>query len=464
MATDAAVMPGTDEACTEALQKADELLQAKTTGGGDDETAGRHEPLTSIQMAVAHDPAHNLALISVPGDYAAAEAMKALRLGMDVMLFSDNVSIEQERILKTFARDRDLMVMGPDCGTAIVNGIPLGFANVIRRGPIGVVGASGTGTQEVTVRTHQLGSGVTQVLGTGSHDLSSAIGGISMLHGLAALDADPATKVIVLVSKPPAPEIAKKVLDAAEASAKPVVVIFLGADPATVMRKGVYGAAYLAQAADMAVTLAKGDKAIPAPITVSNETRRTLSDLARAMAPSQRYVRGVFSGGTFCFEAQLIHAAAGIKAFSNGPTAGNSRLEDSRKSQANTIVDMGADEFCQGHPHPMIDPSQRDARIRDEVNDPAAAVVLFDVVLGYGSAEDPIAGLPGVVGPARSKAKAAGRTVAFIGYVCGTDQDPQNRSKVVAALKSAGVLVASSNAEAATWSAAIISERQGSKS
>lgn len=447
---------GTEEACTQALQKADELLAAKTTGG-DEGSSGAQQPLTSIQMAVARDPAHNFTLISVPGDYAAAEALKALRLGMDVMLFSDNVPLESELALKTYARDHDLMVMGPDCGTAIINGVPLGFANVIRRGPIGVVGASGTGTQEVTVRIHQLGSGVSQVMGTGSHDLSDMIGGISMLHGLAALTADPATKVIVLVSKPPAPAVAQQVLAAAEGCAKPVVVIFLGADPASITRNGVYGAAYLAQAADMAVALVKGDTPTAAPIAVSNEMRRTLSDLARVMAPSQRYVRGVFSGGTFCFEAQLIHAAAGIKAFSNTPTAGNSPLPSDGKSRANTIIDMGDDQFTQGRPHPMIDPSQRDARLRDEINDPTTAVVLCDVVLGYGSAADPTAGLTAAVG----SAWAAGRPVTFISYVCGTDRDPQQRSKVVAALKAAGVLVASSNAEAATWSAALVTERQG---
>jgi succinyl-CoA synthetase alpha subunit len=290
------------------------------------------------------------------------------------------------------------------------------------------------------------------------------IGGISMLHGLAALDADPSTSVIVLVSKPPAPEVAKQVLAAAEASAKPVVVIFLGADPSSITRNGVHGAAYLAQAADMAVALAKEGKAEAAPIALSNETRRALSNLARAMAPGQRYVRGIFSGGTFCFEAQLIHAAAGIKSYSNTPTVGNSPLASDGKSRENTILDMGDDQFTQGRPHPMIDPALRDARIREEVADPTTAVVLFDVVLGYGSAEDPTAGLLGVIGSAKAKAKAAGRTVAFIGYVCGTDQDPQNRAKVVAGLKSAGVQVASSNAEAATWSAAIISERKGVQS
>jgi FdrA protein len=450
---------GTDAACMEALAKADELLGANVVDRGD-RAAGVAQPITSLQMAVSKDPSHNFALVSVPGDYAAAEAMKALRLGMDVMVFSDNVPPESELALKRYAREQNLMVMGPDCGTAIVNGVPLGFANVVRRGPIGVVGASGTGTQEVTVRIHQLGSGISQALGTGGHDLAAAIGGISMLHGLKALDQDPATQVILLVSKPPAAEVAAAVLAAASASAKPVVAIFLGADPASITGKGVYGAAYLAQAADMAVALAKGEPPQAKAIAVSSDAQRKIKALSRAMPAGQRFVRGIFSGGTFCFEAQLIHAAAGIQAFSNGPTAGNRKLENVGKSQGNTIIDMGDDEFTQGRPHPMIDPSLRDARIRAEVADPSTAVVLFDVVLGYGSAADPIAGLLAVIGSSRATALAEGRTVVFIGYVCGTDQDPQDRGAIVAALQSAGVFVASSNAEAAVWSASVISARK----
>ena len=449
---------GSDDACEEALRLADELLSAKAAAGGNGEAAAE-QPLTSIQMAVARDPSLNLALISVPGDYAAAEAMKALRLGLDVMLFSDNVPVESELALKLYARERDLMVMGPDCGTAIVGGVPLGFANAVRRGAIGVVGASGAGTQEVTVRIHQLGQGVSHALGTGGHDLSAKIGGISMLHGFAALDADPATKVIVLVSKPPAPEVAARVLAAVERSAKPVVVIFLGADPVSIRGEGVYGARTLAEAADIAVCLAKGGEARASSVALSDETQRALDGIARGMAASQRYVRGVFSGGTFCYEAQLVHAAAGVRALSNTPTEGNLQLKNSAKSLENAIIDMGDDEFTRGRPHPMIDPSQRNARIGEEIADPETAVVLFDVVLGYGASADPTSGLIGVVGAARAEAKAAGRQVALVAHACGTDLDPQNRDSVVAALKSAGVLVASSNAEAAAWSAAIVVAR-----
>lgn len=448
---------GTEEACTKALERADELLSARSDAGG--ETSVEAAPVTSIQMAVARDPACNLALVSVPGDYAAAEAMKALRLGMDVMLFSDNVSAADELTLKTFARQQDLMVMGPDCGTAIINGIPLGFANVVRQGPIGVVGASGTGTQEVTVRVHQLGSGISQALGTGGHDLSATIGGISMLHGMQALADDAQTEVIVLVSKPPAPQVAASVLQTAADIPKPVVVIFLGADPAAIARAGVHPATSLAGAADIAVALANGEE--PPSGTGAVSIPGQLAALARSMAGSQRYVRGIFSGGTFCFEAQLVHAAAGIACFSNTPTAGNSTLKSALSSVEHTIIDMGDDAFTQGRPHPMIDPTLRDIRINDEAADPETAVVLFDVVLGYGSAADPIAGLVPVLASAQAAAAADGRTVAFIGYVCGTDQDPQNRAQVVSRLLDAGVLVASTNAEAAAWSAAVVRDRQG---
>ena len=456
---------GSDEACEVALAKADDLLETRAAGGGadtgGDNGGGAPKPVTSLQMAASRDPANNFALISVPGDYAAAEAMKALRLGMDVMLFSDNVPPAAELALKRYAQAHGLMVMGPDCGTAIVNGVPLGFANVVRRGVIGVVGASGTGTQEVTVRIHQLGAGVSQALGTGGHDLAAAIGGISMLHGLQALDEDPATQVIVLVSKPPAPAVAAAVLAAAEASAKPVVAIFVGADPASFTRSGVYGAATLAQAAEIAVALAQGQPPSLGVVVVADETRQQCSALARAMASTQRYVRGVFSGGTFCFEAQLIHAAAGFTGFSNTPSAGNRAMEVAGKSHGHTIIDMGDDQFTQGKPHPMIDPSQRDARIRQELADPSTAVLLFDVVLGYGAAPDPITGLVGALREGLAAAAAAGRQIACIGYVCGTDQDPQDRAAIVAALRAEGVLVATTNAEAATWSAKILTERQG---
>ena len=349
------------------------------------------------------------------------------------------------------------MVMGPDCGTSIVNGIPLGFANVVRRGPIGVVGASGTGTQEVTVRIHQVGSGVSQALGTGGHDLAEAIGGISMLHGLAALDGDPDTKVIVLVSKPPADAVAAKVLAAAEASAKPVVVIFLGADPAAVTRNGVYGAAYLAQAADMAAALAGGET--PGRRRAHDQRRNARHAAGEGRCDGIRPAVSCAGSSPVARSASRPNWCTAARASAHIPTrrsTGNTTLADIAASVENTIIDMGDDEFTQGRPHPMIDPSLRDSRIRDEIADPTTAVVLFDVVLGYGSAADPIAGLLPVLRGERRPGRHLHRL-----RVWHRSRPAGPMEQVVSRLESAGVLVASSNAEAAAWSAALISQRTG---
>lgn len=448
---------GTDDACEAALALADELLAAQPASDGG---SVAEQPPASLQMAATRDPATNFALVSVPGSYAAAEAMKALRLGMSVMVFSDNVPQEQELAIKRLAAARGLMVMGPDCGTAIVNGLPLGFANVVRRGPIGVVGASGTGLQEVTSRIHNLGSGISQALGTGGHDLSEAIGGISMLTGLHALELDPATTVIVLLSKPPAPAVAQRVLDAARKLKTPVVVNFLGADPAAFSDAVVHGAATLAEAADMAVALAAGRPAASARASIDAPTRGRLDDAARRMAAGQRFVRGIFCGGTFCYEAQLICQAEGIRAWSNTPVSGNALLDDIRTSREHTLVDMGDDAFTQGRPHPMIDPTLRNERIERDAADPQTAVLLVDVVLGYGSAADPATRLLEALGRARGAARSAGRHLAVIAHVCGTDADPQDRKDTIAQLQAAGALVAASNAEAAGW-AAHLAQRVG---
>ncbi|MGW7823909.1 acyl-CoA synthetase FdrA [Streptomyces puniciscabiei] len=449
---------GDEDACAAALQRAAELLTERPDDGPP--TAEADEPLTSLQLAYDRNPGSNLALISVPGPYAAAEALKALRLGMHVMVFSDNVPVEQEIEVKRYADSNGLLVMGPDCGTAIVNGTPLGFANVVRRGRIGVVGASGTGIQEVTSRIHQHGEGISQALGTGGHDLSAEVGGISMLRGLRALAEDDATEVVVLISKPPSEAVAKTVVEEARTLGVPTVVGFLGSAPAiTDGDTMIHRASTLAHAADIAVALARGTppprEATDVPVDVADQVRET----AARFAPGQRYLRGVFSGGTFCYEAQLLCRAAGIAAWSNTPVHGNQRLDDVWMSSEHTILDMGDDAFTRGRPHPMIDPAPRDERLLAEAADPGTAVLLFDVVLGYGAAADPVAGLLPVLDEARARADCEGRTLGIVAHVCGTDDDPQGRSAVVERLRTAGVLVAEDNTRAALTAARLVVDR-----
>ena len=449
------VVRGDPAACDEAIDAADALLHAK--GGGDDgASAAFSMPLTSLALAVERQPDADLALISVPGDYAAAEAMKALALGLHVMLFSDNVPIEEERAIKEVAQATGLLVMGPDCGTAIVNGVPLGFANVVRRGPIGLVAASGTGLQEVTCRIHNLGSGVSQAIGTGGRDLKEAVGGITMLQGLAALAADAQTRVIVLVSKPPAPAIARRIEEAAAATGKPVVVHFLGATGKHA-QSGLHVATSLRHAADVAVALAAGQR-IPAAMADAPEAARAVVERgAAAMARSQRAVRALFTGGTFCYEAQLAFVARGLACRSNAPADGVGTFDG--RFDGHVFLDLGDDDYTRGRPHPMIDPGLRDAMIRTQGADPQVAAILFDVVLGYGAHPDPAGGLAEALADAQATARAQGRSLALIGHVCGTDGDPQDKAAQVKKLEAAGATIVGSNVEAAMLAAELAARR-----
>jgi len=414
-------------------------------------------PLRSLQMALeqasAERPAPNLALISTPGEYAAAEAMKALRLGLNAMLFSDNVALRDEIELKRYAKGRGLLVMGPDCGTAIIQGIPLGFANAVRRGAIGVVGASGTGTQQVTCLVHRLGAGISHAIGTGGHDLSARVGGITMLQGIKALAGDAQTKVLVLVSKPPAPAVARLVLAAARRCGKPVVVNFVGAPTGSVRGANLHQAETLEDAARLAVKLLAGRS------REKIQFKLNFKGIPRLSA-RQHYVRGLFSGGTFCYEASALLGAALGEVWSNAPVDPRLRLANVHKSRGHSLVDLGDDEFTRGRPHPMIDFRLRNERILAEARDPEVAVILLDVVLGYGAHPDPAAELAPVLGKARALARKAGRKLALVGFVCGTGEDPQGLARQERALRAAGMVLAGSNAQAARLAAAIAGRRR----
>jgi len=438
------VLRGEAAAAAEALQAAAAMFDEKAQAPAGE---ARREPLRSIRMAVkalsATSP--NLVLISTPGDYAAAEAMKALQLGLNVMIFSDNVPVQAEVELKRYARSRQLLVMGPDCGTAIVSGVPLAFANVVRSGPIGLIGASGTGTQEVSCLIHQFGGGITHALGTGGHDLSEAVGGLTMLGALEQLAADEHTRVVVLISKPPAPGVAETVLRAAAGCGKPVVACFLGADPKGIQRPGVFAATTLEEAARRAVALCQGK--VDEPAAGGNDGSRARA-LAARLGPDQTCLRGLYTGGTFCYEALLMLQDVLPDLQSNTPTGKVRRMSDVWVSRGNTIIDLGDDDFTRGRPHPMIDPGPRNERLLVESADPQVAIVLLDFVLGHGSHPDPAFAFVPALSTAREQAARAGRQVLFIGHVCGTELDPQDLNRQRTLLQAAGVELTTSNAEA----------------
>ncbi|MDH3714362.1 MAG: acyl-CoA synthetase FdrA [Gammaproteobacteria bacterium] len=446
------VVEGEADVVESALADAESLLTRESqahSGSGPTPIAPR-----SIEMGLHELPGANLALISTPGEYAAAEARKALNLGLNVMLFSDNVTLADEIALKRLAADRDLMVMGPDCGTAIVDGAPLGFANVVRRGAIGAVAASGTGLQQVTCLIDRSGKGISQALGTGGRDLKTEVGGATMLRGLQALARDPATEVIVLVSKPPAEQVATRILEQAADIPKPVVVNFLGTALQDRPAEAVYLAQTLEDAAAAAVALVDGDEPRPAGDSVTpNEP--AIDTLIAELASTQRYVRGLFTGGTFCYEALLLLSKTLGPVYSNTPLDAKYALSDLWRSEAHTLVDLGDDAFTRGRAHPMIDPTLRNERIVSEADDPGVAVILLDLVLGHGAHDDPAEQLAASINAARDKAARDGRAIAFVASVCGTGADPQGLEGQESALREAGVVLTVSNAAAARAAARI---------
>jgi len=401
----------------------------------------------TVAMALPQLGGANIAQISAPGAYAGAEALKAVKAGLNVFLFSDNVPVEQERAVKQLAQTKGLLVMGPDCGTAIIAGVPLGFANVVRRGRIGYVGASGTGLQEVTAQTHLMGEGISHAIGTGGRDVKAEVGGITMLAALDLLAADAATEVIGIVSKPPAPAVMQAVIARAGKAGKPVVVCFLGG-AAIQAPANVYQAGNLLDCASACVALAQKKK--PAPSV------HTAGKAAGGFAASQKFIRGLYSGGTFCTEAQVALRDAGIVTKSNVPLDQAQSLADIHKSEGHTLIDLGDDDFTIGKPHPMIDPSTRVARVAQEAADPQTAVILLDIVLGYAGHMDPAGALVPALLAAQTQAQAQGRRLVFVAFVCGTEEDPQVRSEQEAKLVEAGCLLGRSSTEAARMAAALL--------
>ena len=405
-----------------AIVEAKRLLDAPKTGSG---AVSNWAPRT-IRAAVAATPGANIALISVAGTFAAAEAEKALNRGLNVMMFSDNVPIADEVRLKHLARQLGLLMMGPDCGTAIINGTPLGFANVIPRGDIGIVGASGTGIQEVSCLIANNGGGISHAIGTGGRDLKAEVGGITTLMAIDLLDADPSTKHIVIISKPPAKDVAAKVLARVAQSKKPFTICFVGGRD-TEVPSNAWFAATLTDAAENALGRRIG----------------TLVPEA-ALGPKGLAVRGLFAGGTLCAEAQAICLAAGQPVASNVPIPGALGAD---YPSAVTLIDLGDDEYTQGRPHPMIEPAVRDAPLVAALEEPGVGAVILDVVLGFGASVNPAGHLVQSLAKATFNKTGPNKPALFVSIV-GTVGDPQGTASQRQILADAGIAVFTSNAAA----------------
>jgi FdrA protein len=419
------VKAATEAEAEDALARVDALLSRRRTAV-DQEFLPR-----SLETAVRQLPEAAWVLVSVPGRYAAGVAQQALDLDRHVFLYSDNVPLADEVALKQTALARGLLVMGPDCGTAIINGVGLGFANRVRRGPVGLVGASGTGLQAITARLHALGTGISHALGTGGRDLKAEVDAITARQSLDLLARDPETRVIVIVSKPPAPAVATRLLAAAQSAGKPVVVDFLGYPPPGRQIGNLHFASTLAEAAEMAAALVTTD----APVPVA------------APPLAAPYLRALFSGGTLAYEALLGLQAVLAPLYSNLSLSAAPALPDALHRQAHTVLDLGEDVFTVGRLHPMIDNDLRLRRLRQEAADPEVGLILLDVVLGEGAHPDPAAELA----PAIAAAKAARPELEVVALVVGTDEDPQGLEAQLQRLAEVGAVVVQTTTAAVNY-------------
>lgn len=416
-----AVRADDDAAIDAALAEVEAALAASS--GGPTATFGDGPPPRTVRDAAALGG--DLALVSVPGEHAYVEALDALRAGIHVMVFSDNVPVEAEVALKTEADDRGLLVMGPDAGTAIVSGVGLGFADVVRPGPVGVVAASGTGAQQLSCLLDEADVGLSHLLGVGGRDLSDSVAGRATLRALRALDQDPATELIVVLSKPPAPEVARKVREAADRCTTPVVMGLLGPgqDDLTTIAERV---------------LAHRDVPVP--------DWPTWGEPPTDEGPGR--LVGLFAGGTLCSEAVLIARQELDDVWSNVGDDPRLDLDAELTSDGHVLVDLGEDEHTRGRPHPMIDQQLRLERIAAEAAREDTRVLLLDVVLGHGAHADPASELAPAIADARARATEAGRDLAVVVSLCGSSGDPQDRDAQARVLAEAGARVFASNAQA----------------
>ena len=418
-----------DEAMIDVIMEAVEDFLKKQASAKEEKKGA--ESVKSWDSALKKLPEANLAVISIPGAYAALEADRALDEGLNVFMFSDNVTIEDERALKEKAHKKGLSVMGPDCGTGIIQGVPIAFTNKVSKGSIGIIGASGTGIQELTTIIDRLGEGVTNAIGIGGRDLNAAIGGITMMDMIDAMEDDDTVKVLLIVSKPPAKEVRDKISARLSSFSKPVVTLFVGEKP-EYHEENFYHAYTLDEAARLAVSLVKGTQVPEATVDVDES--------AFYKAEDNKTIKAYYSGGTLANEAAML-----IKDAMNCEVPPEDIEGYMLQLDGNIVVDLGDDAYTQGKPHPMIDPAKRIECMQEAVDDESTGVVLLDIMLGYGSHADMAGSLIPTIKELQAKAEAAGRKVFFIATVCGTRSDYQGYDEAVNKLKDAGVIVCENN-------------------
>lgn len=449
-----AVMADSQTLIDSALKEIEELILKPPSAKG--------RSFYSVDAALQAAPDANLAVVSIPGEYVREIVLKLLDKGLSVHLFSDHVPPEHELELKQHAREKGLLVMGPGAGTSIIGGKAIAFANVVKKGEVGLVAAAGTGLQEVSVLVSEAGFGVSEALGVGGGDVKAKIGGIMTVQSIDALEQDPDSSTVVVLSKPPDADVKKTILNHLEKhTKKKYVTCFIGLESYDIppgLRGRVRGTKTLHAAVLETVRTVEPTRhaeIVKRFSMTQNGLASLASRISKGLSEKQRYIRGLYTGGTFAYETLVILGRMIGDVYSNAPIDARLKLTDSYRSVKDSIVDLGEEEFTIGRAHPMIDPTIRKMRLVEEAKDPEVAAVIMDFMLGYGSHVDPAGAMLGAIADARRIAEKEGRVLPILGHVCGTEQDPQPLSEQVGRLRNAGVEVFPTNALMAIASALV---------
>ena len=401
-------------------------------------------------------PEANLVLLSLPGRHVAREALAAFRHGLHVMIISQDVPLEDEVMIKQVAAEKNLLAMGPDCHTAMISSMALGFGNAVRRGPIGIVSACDTGAQEVMRLIHHRGLGISHVIGTGSRDISNEIGGSMMMRGIQLLAEDPATEVMVLLSKPPNMSLTANLLDTAAATGKPTVVCFLGGHAALIRGRGMGAAPTLEQAAERAVALAHDDVYIPVPFTGDQKKIMARARMAASgLSGKAKYIRGLYTGSALAEDALIALSEVFRELYSNRPLEGVRLMQDPLCSEGHCLLHLGDPGLQSDEISLLRSPAGRNNRLLEEARDPEVAVILLDFILGFSAHPDPVGQALPAIDQARTEAADSHHQPVFVASVTGTERDIQDAEGQLEALRDAGVEVLPSNAQAARFGALV---------
>ena len=418
-----------ENSLSNAIQKAEQLLTSIS--------AKAKNEFTSLASALDTFSDANIASLSIPGQFVKEMATELINKQLNLFVFSDHVPLEDEIYLKNLALENNVLFMGPEAGTSILNGTVFGFGNRVRKGSIGIIGASGTGIQESSTMIDLFGEGISHGIGVGGRDLRNDIGGMMTMKAMEIFENDPNTKAVLLVSKPVDNYIRNKIINKINNFSKKNYVLCLIGDNENSVDTAKIKFSKSIQMSVLKILKLLDDNVYKKTKDVVrnqiNDSIKLSESLSKDLNEGQKFIRGFFAGGTLCYESKIILEQMIGKIYSNLSSDDEYSIKGNVSSKENTLIDFGEEEFTSARPHPIIDPLLRRNRILEDANDPNVGVIIIDIICGINAAKNTMAFHAETIKKAIEIAREQGRKLSVFTYICGTENDvSKNELKLLA--------------------------------